>query len=37
MFELSNLANFMRGLNLLNFTIEFGLRQIACPDLENFS
>ena len=36
-FELSNLEIFMRGLDLKNFTIEFGFRQFECSDLENFS
>ena len=36
-FELSNLENFLRGLDLKNFTIEFGLRQLECSDLEHFS
>ena len=34
-FELSNLENFIRGLDLNNFTIEFGLRQFECSDLKN--
>ena len=36
-FELSNLENFMRGLDLKNFTIKFGLRQLELLNLENFS